>query len=184
MSIAFQPEQLAIEAFAQAGLTLAHTTPLQKLKRLTQESQELKGPEADQAITWAARGELRPSAGQPPQVWLHLAAQAQVPLQCQRCMAAVATPLHVDQWYRFVADEAAALAQDNECEEDLLVMESSLNLLALLEDELLMALPLVPMHAACATTPALYAPLSTPVAAPAKAHPFAALAQLKKPKGG
>ena len=90
-------------------------------------------------------------------VWLHLTANALVPLTCQRCMGTVAMPLEIDQWFRFVATEAIAMEQDDASEEDLLVMEPQFDLLAVLEDELLMALPLVPMHGQCPVAPVMNA---------------------------
>jgi uncharacterized protein len=129
---------------------------------------------------------LRPRTGADDEVWLHLQAQASVPLTCQRCMGVVQTPVEVDQWYRFVATEDIAMAEDDQSEEDLLVMEPQFNLLAVLEDELLMALPLVPMHEECPVTPKLQAGDFGNSGAPGesgeKPNPFAALAQLKTKK--
>jgi uncharacterized protein len=167
-----------MQAFAQEGVPLVEITPLQDLKRL---AQELHGPAPDLAVSWQASAELRPHAGADDAVWLHLQAQATLPLTCQRCMGAVATVLQVDQWYRFVADEDIAMAEDDDSEEDLLVMAPQFDLLAVLEDELLMALPLVPMHETCPETPAFSAGEAELVQQEeAKPHPFAALAKLKK----
>lgn len=106
-----------------------------------------------------------------------------VPLTCQRCLGAVLTPLRVDQWYRFVATEDIAMAEDDQSEEDLLVMEPQFDLLALLEDELLMALPPVPMHDSCPIVPT---PLTGNTGglgeSAGRPNPFAALAQLNKNK--
>ncbi len=50
----------------------------------------------------------------------------------------------------FVAGgEEAAAALDAESDDDVLALESSLDLHALVEDELLLALPLVPRHDEC-----------------------------------
>lgn len=172
-----------MKAFAQEGVALAEITPLQNLERLAEETQ---GLQADSAVQWEARGELRSRTGADDEVWLHLQAQATVPLICQRCMGVVETPVEVDQWYRFVANEDIAMAEDDQAEEDLLVMEPQFNLLAVLEDELLMALPLVPMHGECPTTPKLQAgDVEAPGAAgesAGKPNPFAVLAQLKNKK--
>jgi uncharacterized protein len=117
-------------------------------------------------------------------------ASASIPLVCQRCMGVVDTPLEVDQWYRFVATEDIAMAEDDESEEDLLVMEPQFDLLAVLEDELLMALPLVPMHDECPVAPRMQAgedALASEAGAAGqkdeKPNPFAVLAQLKKKNG-
>ena len=122
------------------------------------------------------------AAAQPPVLWLHLIASTELPVVCQRCLTPVIEPLDVDRWFRFVADEAAALAEDDDCEEDLLALEPRPDLLDVLEDELLMALPLVPMHDTCPIDAPALAPASEPEQASERPHPFAALAGLKKPK--
>lgn len=165
-------------AFAQAGVPLVKTTLLRNMERLAQEAQALR---PDSAIKWQARAELRPGAAADGDVWLHLAASASLPLTCQRCMGTVDMPLEVNQWYRFVATEEVAMDDDDASEEDLLVMVPQFDLLAVLEDELLMALPLVPMHGECPIPPTLRVgegELTTPAAE--KPRPFAMLAQLKK----
>ena len=177
MSRNFQPQRLNLQALAQDGQLWSEATPLQDLQRPADEAQGLA---PDAAVQWQARAELRPQAGAEDQIWLHLSAQASVPLTCQRCMAAVSTPLEVDQWYRFVESEEVAMAEDDEAEEDLLVMVPQFDLLALLEDELLMALPLVPMHETCPVTPVFSAGDPAVEAAQAKPNPFAVLGQLKK----
>ncbi len=194
MTRPLQASRLNIQAFAKEGHVHSETTLLQNLQRLAQEARAL---EADMAVKWQARAELRPAgnavgaAAAEEDVWLHLQAAAGVPLTCQRCMGAVLTPVEVDQWYRFVATEDIAMAEDDQSEEDLLVMEPQFDLLAVLEDELLMALPLVPMHEDC-PTPVVLSTGETgmlhedesgdAVPAAEKPNPFAVLAQLKTQK--
>jgi uncharacterized protein len=84
-------------------------------------------------------------------------------------------PIQVDRWFRLVADEATALAEDDDCEEDLLVMSDEFDAQALLEDDLLLAMPLIISHADCQP------PASTALIDDLP-HPFAALAGLKTPK--
>ena len=57
--------------------------------------------------------------------------------------------LEVDRWFRFVADEATAELEDDDSEEDVLALEPRPDIAQLVEDELLMAMPLVPMHETC-----------------------------------
>lgn len=180
MTRQLQAHRLNMQTFAQEGAPLAETTLLQNMERLAQETQ---GLQPDSAVEWQACAELRAGSGPGPEadVWLHLEAAATVPLTCQRCMGVVITSVNVDQWYRFVATEQIAMAEDDESEEDLLVMEPQFDLLAVLEDELLMALPLVPMHEVCPVIPQLSAGGSVEVTeASEKPNPFAVLAQLKK----
>ena len=182
MSSPHQASRLNIPAFAAEGEPLAGTTLLQNMERLAQES---SGLEPDSTINWQARAELRPGAGAEADIWLHLTASTSIPLTCQRCMTPVDSPIEVDQWYRFVATEEIAMAEDDESEEDLLVLEPQFDLLAVLEDELIMALPVVPMHGVCPVIVQLQTgelDTGSGVAAGAeKPNPFAVLAQLKKP---
>lgn len=175
----FQPERLNLLALASDGQPWAEATLVKDLARLAEESHGLN---LDEAVQWQARGELRPKAGADDEVWLHLTAQVALPLTCQRCLTPVATDLTVDQWYRFVASEEIAMAEDDEAEEDLLVMAPQFDLLALLEDELLMAVPLVPMHETCPQTPkfSVSDPAVEAAEAEPKPNPFAVLQQLKK----
>jgi len=192
MSKSHQANRLNIPAFAREGVPLIESTLLQKMERLAQEAQ---AQSHDSTVNWQARAELRPGSGAEEDVWLHLAASALVPLTCQRCMATVDTALQVDQWYRFVATEEIAMAEDDESEEDLLVMAPQFDLLEVLEDELLMALPLVPMHDECPVAPVMQAGEEAlagesgqhseegmPGQLGEKPHPFAVLGQLKKKK--
>ncbi|MDB5890617.1 MAG: hypothetical protein JWP47_1448 [Polaromonas sp.] len=182
MTRPLQPSRLNLMSFARETSTLSGAVPLQKMERLAEEVQRL---EHDLTIKWEARGELRPATGASGSgddaVWLHLHAQTVLPLTCQRCMAPVETPVQVDQWYRFVETEDIAMAEDDASEEDLLVMEPQFDLLALLEDELLMGLPLVPMHDECPPGTATAVRQRTPTEERTpKPNPFAVLSVLKK----
>lgn len=109
-----------------------------------------------------------------PQTWLHLRGQAQVVLRCQRCLELMPTVLCFDRRYLFVRDEEQAARLDEDLEDDVLVLERELDLHALVEDELLLAMPLVPMHDACT------APMPGPEAASPSIGPFASLAVLRE----
>lgn len=178
-----QVHRVNMQVFAQEGAPYEGVSLLQNMERLRQETLGLR---PDLAVHWHASSELRPGPSGEDQIWLHLTANTAVPLACQRCMAALDVNLMVDQWFRFVATEDIAMAEDDQSEEDLLVMEPYLDLLALLEDELLMAVPLVPMHEECPVTPVLSA--GGEALAPAdrveasKPNPFAVLAKLKQGK--
>lgn len=176
-----QAQRLNMQSLAQEEASLADTIFLQTMDRLAQETQ---GLQPDATVSWLANAELRGGSGATNDVWLHLEAQTTIPLTCQRCMGVVTTLVQVDQWYRFVATEEIAMAEDDEAEEDLLVMAPQFDLIALLEDELLMSLPLVPMHETCPVASKISAvgkvDMADTAGAPAKLNPFAVLAQLKK----
>jgi len=146
--------------------------------------------------TWRVQGELVAQRVGPPQTWLALEARAHLPWTCQRCLHPVELPIEVSRKLRFVKDEATAALLDAELDDDVLVLGRSFDLIALIEDELIMASPIVPFHDECPELPVMS--VSDPgvdepesaaedgegAAAPAggKPHPFAALAQLKVKK--
>lgn len=173
----WNPRRLDVRAFAQAGESLQGQVPLTQLDRLVQEcvADEVAGMD----VHWQAHAEERSEAGGAKSIWARLVASATLPLTCQRCLGPVQVPLEVDRWYRFVEDEETAQAQDDDCEEDVLAMEPKPDWLALVEDELIMALPLVPMHEVCPSPlNALQSPSKPEDEEPADhPHPFAALAR-------
>ncbi|HEX7440783.1 MAG TPA: DUF177 domain-containing protein [Caldimonas sp.] len=175
-SRAFEPTRLDVGAFAAAGAELEGRWPLRQFDRICESAvAELAPAEAD-AVVWKARGEKLPARDGEPESWLHVQADATVALRCQRCLAAVQIPLVVRRKFRFVHGEDAAAQLDAESADDVLAMTRALDLPELIEDELLLALPLVPMHAACPTP--LPAPRNDEVVEE-RPHPFAALAGLK-----
>jgi uncharacterized protein len=180
MSKTPQAHRVNMQVFAQEGKPYEGADLLHNMERLKQETQGLN---AESMVHWQASGELRPAPSGDDEVWLHVTASAAVPLACQRCMGTVNVDLSVDQWFRFVATEDIAMAEDDQSEEDLLVMEPHFDLLALVEDELLMAIPLVPMHEQCPVT-STYSGIEelsvdVPTDKSEKPNPFAVLAKLK-----
>jgi uncharacterized protein len=133
-------------------------------------------------VEWQLRGEIRADARGEAVPWLHMVASTGLPLSCQRCLGPVETLLEVDRWYRFVADEATAELEDEDSEEDVLALEPRPNVLELLEDELLMAMPLVPMHAKCPVAVTLQVGDLGPEAGEISSskNPFAQLSRLKR----
>jgi uncharacterized protein len=189
LSLNFRAERLDVAALAQVGGYLQGQNSLQKYERLKQETCRLEADFTDEErVFWQAEGELVQSAVDyakaKPQVWLHVTAHMHLPQTCQRCLGEVSTHLEFDRSYRFVADEATAEAEDEECEEDLLAISREFNLLELVEDELLMALPQVPMHEVCPVQPKMAAVDADfeALGREGKPNPFAALAALKGKK--
>ena len=172
------PDRLDIKAFAQAGGHLSGHDSLLKYKRLAEEA---KGLHPDLLVDWQADGEVRTGAGLGAQIWLRLKVHATVPMQCQRCLGTADVPLEIDREFRFVADEATAEALDDECEEDLLALSREFNLRQLIEDELLLELPVVPRHDECPTQVEMSSSDDDfEEANEQKPNPFAALASLRK----
>jgi uncharacterized protein len=168
--------RLDIKALALSGQEITGRNLLSHFTRLVQ---DLRGQSPDVALAWTARGEMRLGASGQQEPWLHLSLQTALPLVCQRCMGPVDVPVSCAREFRFVASEDEALAQDEECEEDLLVISREFNLQELIEDELVMEVPLIPKHEECPVPVKLEAAdaeFDAPAAA--KPNPFAALSGL------
>lgn len=145
--------------------------------------QETKGLGAENIVNWSVRAEsLADQAGQ-SQAWLHLDVSLNMPLICQRCLGSVDEASHIQRSYRFVDSEAQAEQHDDESEEDLLVMSRDFDLMALIEDEVLMDLPVVPKHEVCPVPVKLAVVDPDFELASAKPNPFSALAGLKAKPG-
>lgn len=175
-----QPRTLDVRAFCEEAAALDGALPVAQLERLVA---GLHQPPGDAQVRWQAQGQAVPVAGGVPERWLHLQAQAPVVLQCQRCLQPLAQAIEFDRRFRFVADEDEAERLDELIDDDVLVLEPRFDLLALVEDELLLALPLVPRH-----EPACPEPLALPSEPDdepeaERPNPFAALAALRRGGG-
>ncbi len=176
MKQASAPSRLDVSALAHTGERRTGHDLLLNYERLTQEAQ---APFTEMGLDWSIQGEFRNALDGLGQVWLHLTVNTALPLTCQRCLGLVETAVAVDQWYRFVEGQEAADAQDDASEEDVLALSREFNLAALIEDEVLLALPLIPRHVVCpvpvklaAVDPAFDAAMAE------KRHPFAVLSKL------
>lgn len=167
---AFDPRHLDVAAFAAAGARLAGEWPLRGMPRLLADASAADGA----AVRWSVRGAVRVRAGTAGDAWLDFDAQADLSVRCQRCLQPMAQPLQVTQRLHFVAGEDEAARLDEDSEEDVLALTTALDLHQLVEDELIMALPFCPRHADCS------APSTGAGADEAAAHPFAALAALRR----
>jgi uncharacterized protein len=176
----FAPTRLDVKALALSASKVSGHDLLSRYERLTQ---DLQGQGPDLALNWRARGESRLGTTGKTEPWLHLNVDTALPMVCQRCMGPISIPVTVEREFRFVANEEEAAAQDDESDEDLLVLSREFNLHELIEDELLMGLPLIPRHDVCPTAVKLEAvdpdfEVSTSV----KPNPFAVLAKLQSGK--
>lgn len=169
---------LDVRSLAREGGTVQGAAPLAQFLRLKEDLAEVP---ADATVAWDAHGQWRIALGGEGQTWLHLQVRATVPLVCQRCMEVVHVPMAIDRSFRFAPDEAQAAALDEDSEEDVLALGSDLDLLQLVEDELLLSLPLVPRHEVCPTAPRLQVqdPGFVDEAEAPKVNPFAVLKDLR-----
>lgn len=172
---------LDVRAFARTQGEVGGTVALTEFERVAGECVD---PGAQASVTWSALGQTRAGEGALSAPWLQLQVQAVLPLECQRCLEPADTPVQVDQWFRFVPDEATAEQQDDAAVEDLLVESPDFDLHGLVEDELLLAMPLIAHHETCPTPPRLSVQdQDFDATAEVKPKAFAALARLRKVPG-
>lgn len=146
---AFDPRSVDIAAFAKQGGSEFGAWPVVALERLCDESHADAKPAATEHVQWRATAESRARRGGEPQPWLHLECQTHLSLVCQRCLQPVPVAVQVQRSFQFAADEAEAAAIDADSEDEVLALGRTLNLIELIEDECLLALPLVPRHEVC-----------------------------------
>ena len=173
----FDPFRLDVVAFANEAGELAGRWPLVGFDRIA-ESAVAGAPVTDaDEVSWSARGETRQLRGGDVQFWMQVEAATQVSLECQRCLKPVTVPLQISRRFLFVHGEDAAAQLDADSEDDVLAITRALDLRELIEDELLLAMPIVPRHEAC---PEPLAPASDDETLEERPNPFAALAALKR----
>ncbi len=192
----FAPYKLDMGAFIESGETLSGELPVPELQRLSAGLATDVDAATLPAITWSAQGRLLPQRLGDPHMWLDLEASGHLAWECQRCLHAVTDTVTLDLSIRFAKDEAAAVALDAEMDEDVLALSRQFDLIELIEDELIMAQPIVPRHATCpvdvaslmSNDPADEAPAQVEeqgdeapaLTASGRPNPFAVLAKLKK----
>jgi uncharacterized protein len=148
-SAALNPQRLDVAKFARAGANLAGEMPLQSLQRLS-EGTCAPVDEVPGLVSWGATGSHRQVLGGAPKLRLRLQAQTTLWLNCQRCLQPMAVSLQIDRTFRFArSDEEAAELDETSEDEDFLALGRPLDLPSLVEDELIMALPIVPRHETC-----------------------------------
>lgn len=138
--------------------------PLTRLQRLSDLLLDLDGNLAVTLEGWQDADRVS---------WLRLTVTGQVNMRCQRCLGSVSWPLDIVSLLRLVGPGEAwpdeDLADDGV---DAIAAENELDVLSLVEDEVLLALPIAPRHQQC----------ESPQAAEKEygSSPFMALAALKK----
>jgi len=136
-------QQLTIDCFAfvREGRALERAIPLSDLERLHDVLANYLGE-----VTFRLQG-IR---GERRQSQLTLSVRGHLSLACQRCLGAVDFDLEIDNLLQLVP-EGAELSQE-ELEDDtrdFLPVDGPLDVVALVEDEILLALPVAPRHEKC-----------------------------------
>jgi uncharacterized protein len=134
------PEQLLIDALALArrGEQASGQIRIADLLRLCTELRSKEG-EVSYSVRGALDGQRKPS--------IDCIIAAQLELTCQRCLGALTLALRLGPRFHLVAGEQELpRLEDEEEDVDYLVAGAHLDLRFLVEDELLLALPIAPMH--------------------------------------
>ena len=155
-----QPAAIDGLAFARSAGVIEGRLGMESLPRLAQSG--CLGATLDFVLS----GEIN-ERGKPG---LRLGVHGHVRLVCQRCLNEVEFPLRIEAELELGASEAEILAADDDVER--VVAGRDMSVAALVEEEVLLALPMVPKHEQC------HAAAGTEGGA--KPSAFQALAALKK----
>lgn len=182
--------------FARTGMIVEGDVPVQELPRmLTEVPAAVPVTERSTVVFhWRAQGfehsEHRADGGVAMRQYLRLAVAGDMWLECQRCMTPYRHPMATETVFEVVRDEAQADAcLTDDTLPEAIIGAVNFDLIELVEEELLLALPLVPKHDVC---PEVHASLVTgadgqaeqmPEEVQDKPSPFAALAALKRVPG-
>jgi uncharacterized protein len=176
-------------ALAARGRTLEGRLPLKTLPRLlpllAEDDPELLNGEVEYELEFGIdEGGIPCVLG---------SVKANLPLTCQRCMEIMSFPVATRTRLGIVTSQAAA-AQLPERYDPLLVpstdvedeADSEITIAAIVEDELILALPQVAMHKPeeCPQGEAFLGKGEEDVSAPQRENPFAVLSQLKTSQSG
>jgi uncharacterized protein len=125
--------------FARTGKELRGEIPVAEMPRL---QDMLVTPEGQ--ISFVLRG-LYDKDGNPT---LELALDGSCQLCCQRCLQSLAYPIKMAVRLKLVTEEPTGehLVESEDEEVDSILADSHLDVLALIEDEVLLGLPLAPRH--------------------------------------
>ncbi len=129
--------------FCRTGESRSGVTPVASLGRLAAELAESSGE-----LRWSITGGRHPK-GMPQ---LTMQVQGEVKLVCQRCLTPFAHAIATDTVLVLARDEADADATEESLDDDsidVIVGDPQQDLMQLVEDDALLALPLSPRHDVC-----------------------------------
>jgi uncharacterized protein len=180
----FDPHRLDVAAFARAAGQLDGAWPLARMPRLLQDMPPLASDSPAQTVAWSAAGSYKVVTGGEPEIRLLLRAGTTLRLTCQRCLQPMDVQLDISPSLRFVRGDAQAEALDEDSDEDVQALAPALDLLPLVEDELILALPLVPRHEVCPDPLPMSAGEDELAVSDEAERAFAGLASLMRDGGG
>jgi uncharacterized protein len=175
------PAQIEPFKWAEQGFSWSGTLPLSRLVRI---SREAVGSIDNQLINIDCKLSMD---AYHRIVWLDGSVEVSVPMECQRCLDAVVLPLALDFHLALIDDESLIERLDEDA--DFIVLGESeattkgdydspatADLLSLIEDELLLLMPLSPKHDACEHK---HQPAAEELVEEKRDNPFDVLAGLK-----
>jgi len=138
-----QPAAIDGLAIARSASVLKGRLGMDSLPRLAQ-----SGCSAS-SLDFVLSGEINERA----KPGLKLTLDGIVRLQCQRCLGSLELPLHLEARLELASSEAEILAADDDI--DRVVASREMSITALVEEEVLLALPMVPKHEQCSAATGL-----------------------------
>lgn len=159
---------LLIDVFNLAKTAAERTgeLPIAQLTRMQSDLIDTQG-----ALTYRVSGE--------PAALLHIEVQGALNMTCQRCLEPLVQPIDVNNTLHLVASEAELDSEEDELNAiiagidapEKIVGATDFDILALLEDEIILSLPISVVHDVC--------PTQLPTSSGQKASVFDVLAKLK-----
>lgn len=125
--------------FARHGRTESGHVPLSRLTRI-------ETPEPTGSLAWSATGSTK---GRHGALRLDLTVTGAVVLICQRCLKPMTETLDLRPRFLIAPDDDTADALDQDDKFDVVVGAPTFELDTLIEDEVILALPIAPRHAVC-----------------------------------
>ena len=175
------PAQIEPFKWAEQGYSWSGSLPLSSFARIAREA---VGPIDHHLVQIDCKLSLDPYHRI---VWLSGHVETKVPMECQRCLNSVEIPLVSDFHLALVDDESLIERLDEDA--DFIVLgeseattkgsidaPASADLLALIEDELLLLMPLSPKHDVCRHK---HQPADEEIVEEKRDNPFDVLANLK-----
>ena len=118
-----------------------------EISALPRVSEEVSSIQPGDGFHWQVKTHFADSPGSEPQQFLELALKGHIHLVCQSCLQDCGLDLAQESRFVMVAseDEADAFPMEDDQQEPL-VASQHFDLLGLIEDEILLSMPLIPKH--------------------------------------
>lgn len=173
MSVGTLPQHIDVQKWADREAVIEQINPLRNFVRLVEGAVDDEGEvtvnvrlHRDEQGLFMVEGRMATT----------------VRLTCQRCLEPVATPIEADVRLWLLRDEEQAERLPDDADYLVLDENGGIDLADALEDELILALPLVPAHESCEAYPVDQSDAEE-TDAPARPNPFQVLASLKGQSG-